>query len=74
MTHKIKDREFIVAIKIRDHWRVPTSDVNNICGSFSDKKFLAALQNLKPSKTPGSYTICPQYNHPSWKWSKALVT
>ena len=55
----MRDHEFtkLVAMKICDFRRVPTSDADNISGSFYDKKFLAALQYLKSGKASGPDSI-----------------
>ena len=43
-----------------DLWRATTPDAANISDSFSQREFTAALQHLKPGKTPGPDSICPK--------------
>ena len=41
-------------------WRVTTPDAVNISDNFSQRKFAAALQHLKPGKAPGPDCICSE--------------
>ena len=43
-----------------DIWRATTPDPVNISDIFSQRKFTAALQHLKPSKAPGPDSICSE--------------
>ena len=43
-----------------DLWRATTPDAVNISDNFSQREFFAALQHLKPGKTPGPDSICPE--------------
>ena len=46
--------------EVSDLWRATTPDAVNISDNFSQIKFAAALQHLKPGKTPGPDSICPE--------------
>ena len=50
-----KIRDFQI---IKPPFRLP--DAVNISDNFSRREFTAALQHLKPVKTPGSDSICPE--------------
>ena len=50
----------LVSQKVSDVWRATTPDAVNISDSFSQRKFTAALQYLKPGKAPGPDSICPE--------------
>ena len=41
-------------------WRVTIPDPVNISETFSQRKFAAALQHLKPGKAPGPDSICSE--------------
>ena len=43
-----------------DLWRATTPDAVNISDSFLQREFTAALQHLKPGKTPGPDSICSE--------------
>ena len=43
----------LVFQEVSDLWRTTRPDPINISEDFSDKKFTAALQHLKPDKAPG---------------------
>ena len=43
-----------------DLWRATTPDAVNISDNFIQKKFAAALQNLKPGKAPGPDSTYPE--------------
>ena len=62
VTHRMRDRELakLVAIKTCNLRKVPTSDVDNISGSFSDGGFFAPIQYLEPDKAPGPNGIFPK--------------
>ena len=44
--------------EVSDLWRATTPDAVNISDNFSQRKFAAALQYLKPGKAPGPDSIC----------------
>ena len=46
--------------KFTDLWRATTPDAVNISDNFSQREFAAALQHLKPDKTPGLDSICSE--------------
>ena len=46
--------------KCSDLWRVTTPDAVNISDNFSQRKFTAVLQHLKPGKASGPDSICPE--------------
>ena len=48
----------LVSQEVSDLWRAITSDAVNISDNFSKREFAAALQHLKPGKTPGPDSIC----------------
>ena len=50
----------IVSQEVFDLWWATTPDAVNISDNFSQREFAAALQHLKPGKTPGSDSICPE--------------
>ena len=50
----------LVFQKVSDLWRATTPDAVNISDNFSHRKFAAALQHLKPGKTPGPNSIFPE--------------
>ena len=50
-----------VSQEVSDLWRATTPDPVNISGTFSQRKFTAALQHLKPGKAPGPDSICPEF-------------
>ena len=50
----------LVSQEVSDLWRATTPDAVNISGTFSQKKFTAALQHLKPGKAPGPDSIWPE--------------
>ena len=50
----------LVSQEVSDLWRATTPDAVNICDTFSQREFTAALQHLKPSKVPGPDSICPE--------------
>ena len=45
---------------VLDLWRATTLDAVNISDNFSQRKFAAAFQHLKPGKARGSDSICPE--------------
>ena len=48
----------LVFQEVYDLWRATTPDAVNISDNFSQREFTAALQHLKPGKTPGPDSIC----------------
>ena len=50
----------LVCKEMSDLWRATTPDAVNICDTFSQREFAAALQHLKPGKAPGPDSICPE--------------
>ena len=48
----------LVSQEVSDLWRATTPDAVNISDNFSHREFTAALQHLKPGKTPGANSIC----------------
>ena len=50
----------LVFQEVSDLWRATTPDAVNISDNFSQRKFAATLQHLKPGKTPGPDSICPE--------------
>ena len=50
----------LVSQEVSDLWRATTPDPVNISDNFSQREFTAALQHLKPGKTPGPDSICPE--------------
>ena len=50
----------LVFQEVSDLWRATTPDAVNISDNFSQRKFAAALQHLKPGKAPGPDSICPE--------------
>ena len=50
----------LVSQEVSDLWRATTPDPVNISDTFSQKKFTAGLQHLKPGKAPGPDSICPE--------------
>ena len=48
-----------LARRVRSFKSHPASPVN-ISESFTSQKFAAALEHLKPGKSPGSDSICPE--------------
>ena len=50
----------LVSQEVSDVWRATTPGPVNIFDNFSQREFAAALQHLKPSKTPGLDSICPE--------------
>ena len=48
----------LVFQEVSDLWRATTPDAVNISDNFSQREFTATLQHLKPSKAPGSDSIC----------------
>ena len=44
-----------------DLWRATTPDPVNISGNFSRREFAAALEHLKPGKTPGPDSIWSEH-------------
>ena len=51
----------LVSQEVSDLWRATTLNPVNISGNFSQRKFIAALQHLKPGKAPGLDSICSEY-------------
>ena len=47
----------LVSQEVSDLWRATTPDAVNISDTFPYRECTAALQNLKPGKTPGPYFI-----------------
>ena len=41
-------------------WRATTPDAVNISDIFSQRKFAAALQHLRPGKAPRPHSICSE--------------
>ena len=50
----------LVSQEASDLWRATTLDPVNISDIFSQRKFTAALQHLKPGKAPEPDSICPE--------------
>ena len=50
----------LVCKEVSDLWRATTPDAVNISDNFSQRKFAAALQHLKPGKASGPDSICPE--------------
>ena len=50
----------LVSQEVSDLWRATTLDPVNISDTFSQREFTTALQHLKPGKTPGPDSICPE--------------
>ena len=50
----------LVSQEVSDLWRATTPDAVNISDNFSQREFAAALQHLKPGKTPGPDSICSE--------------
>ena len=50
----------LVFQEVPDLWRATRPDAVNISDNFSQREFIAALQHLKPDKTPGPDFICPK--------------
>ena len=50
----------LVSQEVSDLWRATTPDPVNISDTFSQREFTAAIQYLKPDKTPGSDSICSE--------------
>ena len=50
----------LVYQEVSDLWRATTPVAVNISDNFSQREFFAALQHLKPGKTPGPDSICPE--------------
>ena len=50
----------LVSQEVSDLWRTTTLDAVNICDSFLQREFAAALQHLKPGKAPGPDSIFPE--------------
>ena len=50
----------LVFQEVSDLWRATTPDGVNISDNFSQREFAAALQHLKPGKTPATDSICPE--------------
>ena len=50
----------LVSQEVSDLWKATTPDAVNICDTFSQREFTAALQHLKPGKAPGPDSICPE--------------
>ena len=50
----------LVSQEVSDLWRATTPDAVNISDNFSQRKFTAALQHLKPGKAPGPDSIFPE--------------
>ena len=50
----------LVSQEVSDLWRATTLDPVNISDTFSRRQFTAALQHLKPGKTLGPDSICPE--------------
>ena len=50
----------LVSQEVSDLWKATTPDAVNICDTFSQREFPAALQHLKPGKAPGPDSICPE--------------
>ena len=50
----------LVSQEVSDLWRATTPDAVNISDNFSQRKFAAALQHLKPGKAPGPDFICSE--------------
>ena len=50
----------LVSQEMSDLWRATTPNAVNICDTFSQREFAAALQHLKPGKAPGPDSICPE--------------
>ena len=46
--------------ELSDLWRATAPDAVNISGDFSSRDFAAALHHLKPGKTSGPDSICPE--------------
>ena len=49
----------LVSQEVSDLWRATTPEPLNISDNFSQRKFTAALQHLKPGKAPGPDSIFP---------------
>ena len=60
--YKAVDRKSsrLVSQEVYDLWRATTPDAVNISDNFSQRKFTAALQHLKPDKAPGPNSICSE--------------
>ena len=50
----------LVSQEVSDLWRATKTDAVNISDNFSQKEFAAALQHLKPGKTPEPDFIFPE--------------
>ena len=57
-----KDHESarFLAKKVSDLWRIPTPTGKSISRDFTSDEYTSDLQQLKPGKFPGSYSICPE--------------
>ena len=64
----------LVSQEVSDLWRATTPDAVNISDNFSQRKFTAAFQHLKPGKAPGPDSICPEHYTPCWSCFEVLVT
>ena len=60
--YEVVDRKSsrLVSQEVSDFWRATTPDPMNITDNFSQRKFTAALQHLKPGKAPGPDSIFPE--------------
>ena len=60
--HEAVDRKSsrLVYQEVSDLWRATTPDPVNISDNLSQREFAAALQYLKPGKSPGHNSICPE--------------
>ena len=74
--YKAVDRKSsrLVSQEVSDLWRATTPEAVNISDNFSQRKFTAALQHLKPSKAPGPDSICPELIIHTGSAFKVLIT
>ena len=60
--YEVVDRKSsrLISQEVSDLWRATTPDAVNISDNFSQRKFAAALQHLKPGKAPGPDSTCSE--------------
>ena len=77
---KAKDREStrLVNQEVSALWRAPAQQDSGLSGDFSPAEFAIALQHLKPGKTPGPDSLCPELilhaGHALKSWLRAFLS
>jgi len=61
--HRTSGRESTRLVKkqLSDLWKIPTPEVHSISEPFRPVEFAAALRHLKPGKSTGLDSICPEF-------------